>query len=97
MSTGCHGFVAFNASSANHSLRGKAYGRFLFRPNDRAIRPRTKRETKALLFRNCARLVAIESIHRRESPNESEYTRFQRENFFHLKEFHIPPRSININ
>lgn len=52
---------------------------------------------KLSFFENCARLVAIESIHRRESPNESEYTRFQRENFFHLKEFHIPPRSININ
>lgn len=28
----------------------KAYGRFLFRPNDRLIRPRANRETSALFF-----------------------------------------------
>ena len=35
VSTGCHGFVAFNASSAEYSLRGKAMGVSFFRPNDR--------------------------------------------------------------
>lgn len=89
----------------------KAYGRFLFRPNDRLIRPRANRETSALfffakkkIFLKKKSLVTIEnfyhriSIHRCENPSGSKYTRFQRETFFfHLKEFHILARSVNVN